>query len=252
MKIDANTIGSMLDLAYDKAVKGVPGIPGLEGAPQLAEDYLEDEETLEQKVNKLIRYQVIKASTSGFLSGLGGILTLPVTLPANLVSVAYVQLQMVAAIAHMGGYDVRDDRVRTVCYACLCGSAAADVLKDSVGKVVAGKLAEQAIKNLSYDAILRVNRAIGFRLLTKFGQTGVVNFGKAVPLVGGVIGGTFDGATTYAIGRVAKAAFITGESIEDPEGEEAPVDLSEMLRFDDDEDFGLGEVWSPADGPKGT
>ncbi len=48
-------------------------------------------------------------------------------------------------------------------------------------------------------------------MVTKFGQTGVINLGKTVPLVGGVISGTFDGTTTYTIGRVAKNVFVTGD-----------------------------------------
>ena len=32
---------------------------------------------------------------------------------------------------------------------------------------------------------ITMNKAVGFRLLTKFGQTGLVNLGKAIPLVGG-------------------------------------------------------------------
>lgn len=36
----------------------------------------------------------------------------------------------------------------------------------------------------------------------------VVNLGKVVPLVGGVIGGTVDGIGTNIIGKTAKKAFI--------------------------------------------
>lgn len=210
VKLDATIVGKALDLAYDKAVDGVPGVPGLESAEGLAEDYLNDPGSLEDQVDALIRYQVLKATTSGFVTGLGGVLTLPVAIPANLASVMYVQLQMVAAIACLGGHDVRSDRVRAVCYACLCGNAAMDVLKGA-GLTVGKKMTEQAIKRLSFEAIKKINRAVGFRLVTKFGQTGAINLGKAVPLVGGVIGGTFDGTTTYIIGKVARNLFVTGD-----------------------------------------
>ncbi len=210
MKLDATIVGKALDLAYDKAVDGVPGIPGLESVEELAIDYLDDPGLLEDKVNALVRYQVLKASTSGFVTGLGGVLTLPVTVPVNLASVMYLQLQMVAGIASLGGHDVRNDRVRALCYACLCGNAATDVLKGA-GITIGKKLTEQAIKQLPFEIILKINQKVGFRLVTKFGQTGVINLGKAVPLVGGVVGGTFDGTTTYAIGRVARNVFVTGD-----------------------------------------
>ncbi len=246
MKLDATIVGKALDLAYDKAVDGVPGVPGLESAEALAEDYLNDPGTLEDKVNTLIRYQVVKATTSGFVTGLGGVLTLPVAIPANLVSIMYIQLQMVAAIARMGGHDVRNDRVKAVCYACLCGNAAAEVLQ-TAGITIGKKLTEKAIKQFSFEVIKKINQAVGFRLITKFGQTGAINLGKAIPLVGGVIGGTFDGTTTYAIGRVARNVFVTGEetpNVSGP-GETNIIDsFSEML-FTKDDEQDLEFYWGP-------
>lgn len=213
MKLDANTFMKALDPIYDKALDGIPGFLSVE---EMAEDYLSDLEdrknleSLKGRVDTLIRWQVTKASTSGFLTGLGGILTLPVAIPANLSSVMYVQLRMVAAVAYAGGYDVRNDRVKTLCYTCLCGNTANEVLK-GVGITAGTKLTQQAIKRLSFEAIKKVNKAVGFRLVTKFGQTGVVNLGKAIPLAGGVVGGTFDGAATYTIGKVAKNVFLADD-----------------------------------------
>jgi uncharacterized protein (DUF697 family) len=79
------------------------------------------------------------------------------------------------------------------------------------GITIGKKLTERAIKGLSFEVIKKINQKVGFRLITKFGQTGAVNLGKVVPLVGGVVGGTFDGSTTYTIGRVARSVFITGD-----------------------------------------
>lgn len=149
----------------------------------------------------------MKAGTSGFLTGLGGILTMPVAIPANLASVMYVQIRMIAAIAHMGGHDLKNDKVKSLVYACLAGNAAKDILKD-IGIVVGTKLTTQAIKNISGKTIVAINQKVGFRLLTKFGEKGVVNMGKAVPVVGGIIGGTFDSVATNIIGSIARDTFI--------------------------------------------
>lgn len=203
--INQSTIQRILDFVYEKAVNGVSG---LDSAEDMANNYLDQEGSLEDKVASLIRWQVTKAGTSGFLSGLGGFLTLPVTLPANITSVIYIQVRMIAAIAHMGGSDLKDDRVRTLVYVCLCGNAAKEVLK-AAGVTIGMKLTQQAIKNISREVLVRINKAVGFRLVTKFGQKGAVNLGRAVPAVGGVIGGSFDAVTTRAIGKVAKRIFIT-------------------------------------------
>lgn len=193
-----------LDWAYDKAVNGVTGF---DSSREMAEDYLKGGGHIFDQVNSLIRWQNTKAGTSGFLSGLGGVVLMPVTVPANITSVIYVQVRMIAAIAHMGGHDLDDDRVKALVYACLCGNAAKDIVKE-VGIKVGVKLTEQAIKNISSQVILKINQAVGFRLLTKFGQTGVINIWKAIPLVGGVVGATFDSVATNTIGNIARDTFI--------------------------------------------
>jgi len=193
-----------LDWAYDKAVNG---IPGMDSAEKLAEDYIDEDGNLIDKANSLIRWQIAKTGTSGFLTGLGGIITMPVAIPANLTSVMYVQLRMIAAIAYMGGYDIKNDQVQSLAYVCLAGNGAKDILKD-IGVVLGTKLTTQAIKNISGKTIVAINQKIGFRLITKFGEKGVVNLGKAVPLAGGIIGGTFDSVTTNTIGNIARDTFI--------------------------------------------
>ena len=197
-------IMDVLNWSYDKAVQGVAG---LDSAYDLADDYLKQEGSLHAQANSLIRWQNTKAGTSGFLTGLGGIITLPVAIPANVASVMYVQIRMIAAIAHMGGYNLNDDRVKTLVFICLTGNAAKDILKD-VGIVVGKKLAENAIKNISGKTIVAINKKVGFRLLTKFGEKGVINLGKAIPLLGGVVGATFDSVSTNTVGNIARDTFI--------------------------------------------
>jgi uncharacterized protein (DUF697 family) len=219
MKLDPDTVSKTLDLLYDKALNGVPAlndVPGFSSVEDMAQDYLKGDGSLEQKIDKLISVQVAKASTSGFVTGLGGVLTLPVMIPANLSSVLYVQLRTIAAIARINGYDVRSDQVKTLCFVCLCGDAAKNILKGT-GITLGRKLTEQAIKRLSYEVIKKINQAVGFRLITKFGQTGIVNLGKAIPLAGGIVGGTFDGMTTYTVGKVAKNLFFQGAEQYDEE-----------------------------------
>ncbi|MCB9207723.1 MAG: EcsC family protein, partial [Ignavibacteriales bacterium] len=147
------------------------------------------------------------AATSGFLSGFGGAFTLPVTIPANIASVMYVQTRAIAAIAHMGGFNLKDDQVQSLVYACLAGNSAKDILKE-VGIKIGSKLTETMIKRMSVEVVKTINQKVGFRLVTKFGEKGIINLGKAVPVVGGVIGGTVDGISTHIVGKIAKKTFI--------------------------------------------
>ena len=208
-ELSESKIMKVLDWSYDKAINGVPG---LDSAIEMAEDYMKNDDSQMDQANSLIRWQNTKAGTSGFLTGLGGIITMPVAIPANISSVMYVQIRMIASIAHMGGHDLKDDRVKSLVYACLTGNAAKEILKD-IGVVVGTKLTTSAIKNISGKTIIAINQKVGFRLLTKFGEKGVINLGKAVPLVGGVIGATFDSVTTNTIGNIARDTFITDAKV---------------------------------------
>lgn len=195
----------VLEWAYDKATSD---LPGLDSAQELAESYLREDGSLKDQINSLIRWQNTKSVTSGFVTNLGGLITLPVSIPANFASVLFIQIRMIAAIAKMCGYDLKDDRVKTLVYVSLCGSAVKDLLKD-VGVQLGTKLTASMIqKYLTAEMIKAVNKAVGFRLLTKAGTTGVINVGKAIPFVGGVIAGTFDGVTTNIIGNTARDMFL--------------------------------------------
>lgn len=197
-----------LDWAYEKAVNG---IAGLDSASELASDYMKQSGSRKDQANSLIRWQNTKAGTSGFITGLGGLLTMPITIPANITSVMYVQIRMIAAIAHMGGHDLRNDRVKSLVYACLTGNAAKDILKD-MGIVIGRKISESLIKKISNETIKEINKKVGFRLLTKFGEKGVINLGKTVPILGGVIGATFDSVATNTIGNIARDTFIVADT----------------------------------------
>ena len=118
----------ILNSCYEKAING---LPKMETAQDLAEKYLRKHNNIDDAINEFVNWQTAKCTTSGFLTGLGGLITLPVALPANITSVLYVQIRMIAAIAHMRGYDLKDDQVRTFVYVALTGQAATDILKQA-------------------------------------------------------------------------------------------------------------------------
>ena len=66
-KLSESKMMQVLDWGYDKAINGVAG---LDSAIEIAEDYMSKEDSLVEQANSLIRWQVVKAGTSGFLTGL--------------------------------------------------------------------------------------------------------------------------------------------------------------------------------------
>ena len=195
---------NLLDVCYDKALQGV--LPGEKSIEELAKDYLAKTSSREKAIDKLIGYQTVLCGTNGFITGLGGLLVLPVAISANVAGVIYVQLRMIAAIAHINGYDIYSDQVRTIAYACLTGSSAANILKN-VGIKISEKMAVNALKKVPGAIFIKINQQVGFRLVTKFGQKGLVNVIKMMPLVGGVVGGVFDTGMTLTIGNIANKVF---------------------------------------------
>lgn len=176
-------------------------------ASDLADEYRRGTYATDAKrVQALIRWATAKNAATGFLTGLGGALVLPVAVPSSLAASLTIQASMVAAIAELYGHDSKEERVRTAIVLCMLGSGLEDATKHAA--VVAGqRLAIESLKVLPGSVLIEINKRLGFRLLTKFGTKGVVNLVKLVPIVGGVVGGAFDGTTCYTVGRLADRIF---------------------------------------------
>lgn len=204
-KLNEVNAEEILTKIYGSALDGIPKVS--RSVDEMVNDYVSKSDTPKDAALMLAQTQLIKCGTSGFITGLGGLIVLPVAIPANIGSVLYVQMRMVAAIAKIGGYDIRSDQVQTMVYLCLTGSALNDVVKQ-VGIKFGEKTLEAAIRKIPGKALVAINQRIGYRLLTKFGEKGLINLGKAVPLIGGVIGGGLDVVYTRAIAKNAINMFI--------------------------------------------
>lgn len=204
LKISENKALDILNNLYDKALNGVPGSPS---CYTLANEYLEKYPETDKAVKKFVMWQIAKCTTSGFLTSLGGLITLPVAIPANLTTVWYVQLRMIATIAIMAGYNPSDDEVRTLAYMCLTGSSIAKVGREA-GIDFANKFALAQLKRVPGDVLKKINQKMGYRFITKMGTTGTINLIKIVPVAGGIVGGGMDLASTKAIAAGAYRTFV--------------------------------------------
>lgn len=216
-KFSQEDILKVLDTCYEKATNGISKIsPSID---QLAGDYLSKHTSKEEAIKDMLKKQVLKCTTSGFITGFGGAITLPVTIPANIGSVLYVQMRMIACTAYMAGYDISSDQVQTLVYACLAGLSVGEIAKQ-FGIKFGQKVAVGMIEKIPGKFLTKINQKVGFRLLTKFGEKGLINLGKLVPGVGAVINGGVDFAETKAIAKRAYQMFVEnnfdiGEKIDD-------------------------------------
>lgn len=213
--ISQEDIMKMLSVCYDKALNGIDKVsPPIE---QFAEDYLKKESDKEKAIKSMLKNQIAKCTTSGFITGFGGLITMPVTIPANVGSVLYVQMRMIACTAYMAGYDLNSDQVQTFVYACLAGVSVNEVLKQA-GVKVGVKLATKSIEKIPRKTLTKINQKVGFRFITKFGEKGILNLGKVVPVVGSVINGGLDFAETKVIANRAYKMFFENDfSVEEKE-----------------------------------
>ena len=188
--------------------KAVGGVGPLSSAEELALEYLNDSsyESNDKRVDSLIKWETSKNFSTGFITGLGGFATLPVTIPASLGASWILQARMAAAIARIYGHDLSEDRVKTLILCVIIGQDIKEVCKQA-GIKIGTKLAYVAIRKLPGEALKRINQAVGFRLLTKAGEKGIINLTKLVPVVGGVVGGTFDAVTCRITAKAAREAF---------------------------------------------
>lgn len=223
--ISQEDIVKLLDSCYQKCLNGVPKISP--SVKDVAEDYLSKHKTTEDACKAMLRNQIIKCTTSGFVTGFGGILTMPVTIPANIGSVIYVQMRMIACAAYMAGYELDSDQTQTFVYACLAGVAVNQLLKQ-VGIQFGIKMANGLVKKIPGKVLTKINQKVGFRFITKFGTKGLVNIGKMIPCVGAVIGGGLDLAETKVISNRAYKWFIEENFETNIEEEMIEIDESDF------------------------
>ena len=211
----------MLDTCYDKALHGINKVsPPIE---QFANEYVRKAKDPQKAAKIMLKNQIAKCTTSGFITGFGGVVPLPVSIPANIGSVLYVQIRMIACTAYLAGYDLNADQVQTFIYACLAGVSVNGVVKNA-GIKVGVKVAEKAIQKIPGKALTKINQKIGFRFITKMGEKGIVNLGKMIPGVGAVINGGLDFAETKIIADRAYKMFFEGDfSAGDPEDKDENI-----------------------------
>lgn len=152
---------------------------------------------------------------------------MPVTIPANIGSVIYVQMRMIACAAYMAGYELDSDQTQTFVYACLADVAVNQLLKQ-VGIQFGIKMANGLVKKIPGKVLTKINQKVGFRFITKFGTKGLVNIGKMIPCVGAVIGGGLDLAETKVISNRAYKWFIEENFETNIEEEMIEIDESDF------------------------
>ena len=205
-KITEKDMMNLLEKLYAQSLDGVDKVS--ESVEELARDYLDKHDSVEEAARSFIKWQIAKCTGSGFVTGLGGLLTIPVTVPANIGSVLYVQMRMIACLAYMGGYDVRSKEVKTMLYACLAGVSLNRIIKE-LGKKLGNDRVDKLLDKIPESSLPTISQKIYSHLALKTGaKVGSGTIGKAIPFLGGIVNGALDYAETKELSDRAYDMFI--------------------------------------------
>ncbi|MFH5228435.1 EcsC family protein [Antrihabitans spumae] len=207
------------DVLVDKILAaGMLGVGPWKGAKQIADEALQTSNSQDEAIKRLIATHRRQVGVSGFVTSVGGPISLVVGMPADIVSFYAAAVRVTAAIAYTRGYNLDTEEVKSVVLVSLLGAGGAAAIGEA-GAKIGTKSAIAAIQRVPGRVLIDINKKVGFRLVTKFGQRGAINLVKIVPLVGGGVGAGVNVVGLNTIAKYAKSNFpdrLVEEPISEP------------------------------------
>lgn len=186
---------------------GIHGAGPFDPAAYVANQARMRHSDVEAAIDDIVRDHLRLAGVSGFVTGLGGFMTMMAALPANVVGFYTIATRMVAAIASLRGYDLEDSATQTEILLTLTGDEASGLLAKAGAAAPGSRVTSAALRRLPSSTLAFVNKGIGFRLFARTLGKGASRLGRAIPLVGGVVGATIDLALMRSIAKHARREF---------------------------------------------
>lgn len=157
----------------------------------------------DELAKKILHRKSIKNGLIGAITGLGGLITLPVSIPADLACSWRIQASMAFSIAYIYGHTKDTTDLKTDLYIILAGDSAKEVLK-RLGIEMSKSVTKKAVdKYITKDIMVKIWKVVGQKIITKAGEKSMTSFMKMVPIVGAPVGFVFDWTATQTVGKVA-------------------------------------------------
>ncbi|MGB0100178.1 MAG: EcsC family protein [Nocardioides sp.] len=187
--------------ALHRAIHGAGPLPPAAAAAD--KQVREQHGDVERGVREVIENHVRYAGAQGLLTGLGGVITATVTIPANVAGLALIQCRMIAGIAHLRGYDLEDSRVRNAILTCMLGREIVEErIKERALPGPAMAIATAPVHDPDLDRLLAAE--VASDLITRVGGKRLaITIARRTPIVGGAFGMGADGFATWRVGRYA-------------------------------------------------
>lgn len=200
--------GGVLRRVLELAIDGYAGVPG---ARTTAGRHLERVGEVDAAIEALIVQHTTLAGAQGFLTNIGGIVTLPISIPSNLAGLAVTQTRMIAGIAHLRGYDLSQPQVRTALLICLLG---ADGLERADAAIPRRPMVVATAPMFDPRLDRKVARTVISHFTTQVaGKQAALLITKRIPIIGGGVGAAVDGWGTRSAGQFAKQELIARRAI---------------------------------------
>ncbi|WP_207635786.1 EcsC family protein [Clostridium sp. MD294] len=159
--------------------------------------------TCDELAKKVLSRKSVKNGVIGAITGIGGIITLPVAVPVDLVCSWRIQASMALSIAYIYGHTKDTTDLKTDLYLILAGDSAKEILKQ-FGIEASKSLTKKMVnKYITREVMTKIWKLVGRKIITKAGEKSLTSFVKMVPLVGAPVGFTFDWASTQFVGNIA-------------------------------------------------
>jgi len=204
-----STLFGQAQEAFNAVVdRGIQGLPPLVSSWELAVRYLSDDSFADNhaRVDELIRRESAKNAFLSAVSNVGGLATLPVSIPVGAYASFAYQARLAAAVALVYGHDVRQHRVRVMVGLSMAGRKAVDILK-SLGVRFTTMLLERSAAQLSEKVLAETATGVGVRILAQGGQQLPGLLLKSIPVASAVVCGVIDWRYCRAVGRVSRDIF---------------------------------------------
>lgn len=201
VKVAPSVASTWVRAVLERAIDGVGPIQPASVAADTK--LLKHDGAVEAAVTGSIRSHTAVAGAEGFVTNVGGLVTLAAAIPANVAGLALIKCHLVAGVAHLRGYELDDPRVRNAVLACMLGRETtralikAERLPSTPMAIATAPAADPMLDE-------RVAREVTTTLVTSVtGRRIATVAGRRVPLLGGAIGATGDALSTYQVGTYA-------------------------------------------------
>jgi hypothetical protein len=192
--------------ALHRAIAGVgPLPPAREAADAKLREHHGD---VDKAVHDVIENHVRYAAAQGFVTNVGGLVTVALTIPTNITGLALIECREIAAIAHLHGYDIDDPRVRNAILTCLLGEETVNALvKKHKLPAPPMALATAPRHDADLDKVISAEVASDF-VTSMAGKRLASSVGRRIPIAGGFVGMGLDAYATWKVGRYAERELL--------------------------------------------